>query len=53
MMEGRAGGKGGVFPDNFVELIPLYEPSTLTYLIWEVLWMWRDEPYLISGSTCR
>ena len=43
--KGELEGKEGVFPDNFVELIPLYEPSTLTYLIWEVLWMWRDEPH--------
>lgn len=27
--KGELEGKEGVFPDNFVELIPLYEPSCM------------------------
>ena len=28
-LKGELDGKEGVFPDNFVELIPLYEPSCM------------------------
>ena len=41
-LKGELEGKEGVFPDNFVELIPLYEPSCM-YVWWGVWWgvWWR------------
>ena len=36
-LKGELEGKEGVFPDNFVELIPLYEPSCMC-VWWGVWW---------------
>ena len=37
-LKGELDGKEGVFPDNFVELIPLYEPSCMCVCVVRVWW---------------